>query len=94
MTLQFKDPLAILFNVSSLNIPTFKISKSKKGLFYQEGLNEALRDVMEHQISLRKSSKDNGWESYVDRSKKQKHKVVVLWENIRWLPYTGALLDI
>jgi len=60
MTLQFKDPLAILFNVSSLNIPTFKISKSKKGLFYQEGLNEALRDVMEHQISLRKSSKDNG----------------------------------
>jgi len=26
--------LTILFNVSSLNKPTFKISKSKKGLFY------------------------------------------------------------
>ena len=26
--------LTILFNVSSLNKPTFKISKSKEGLFY------------------------------------------------------------
>jgi len=37
----------------------FKISKSKKGLNYEEGLNKVLRDVVEHQISLRKSSKDN-----------------------------------
>jgi len=26
---------------------------------FQEGINKALRDVMEHHISLRKASKDN-----------------------------------
>jgi len=40
-------------------MPTFKISKSKKRFFYQEGVNKALSDVMEHQISLRKYSKYN-----------------------------------
>ena len=29
--------LCIFFNVSSLNMPSFKISKSEKGLFYQRG---------------------------------------------------------
>jgi len=51
--------LKILCKVSSLNMPTSKISKTKEGLFYQEGLIKTLRDVMEHQISLRKSSKDH-----------------------------------
>jgi len=32
--------------------------------------------------------------SYVDRFKKPKKKVVILWENIRWLLWTGALIDI
>ena len=45
----------IFFNVSSLNMPSFKISKSEKGLLYQEGINKALSDVKEHHISLRKA---------------------------------------
>jgi len=40
-------------------LPTVKISNSKKGLFYQEGLNKALSDWMDHNMSLRKASKDN-----------------------------------
>ena len=55
---------------------------------------KALSDVREHQISLRKSSKDNNidWVSYVVQ--KAKKKVVILWENIRWLLWTSALIDI
>jgi len=49
--------LSIWSDVSSLNMPTFKISKCKNDCL--EGLNKALSDVTEHQISLRKSSKDN-----------------------------------
>jgi len=37
----------------------FKISKSKKRFFYQEGLNKALSDVMKHQINLQKFSEYN-----------------------------------
>jgi len=37
-------------------MPSFKITKSKKRFFYQEGLNKALSNVMEHQISLPKFS--------------------------------------
>jgi len=73
---------------------TLKISKSTNGLFYQEGFNKTLSHLMEVQISLRKSSKDNDWVSYVDRSKMPKNKVVILWENNRWLLETGALVDI
>ena len=51
--------LCILFNVSSSNMPTFKINKSKKGLFYQEGIDKALSDVMEHHIVCRKLPKYN-----------------------------------
>jgi len=40
-------------------MPTFKISNSKKQFFYQEHLNEALSDVMEHYNGLRKFSKYN-----------------------------------
>jgi len=54
--------LSIWFNVFSLDMPTFKISKSKRGLFYQEDLNKALSDVMKHQISLRKPSKGNSFQ--------------------------------
>jgi len=43
-------------------MPTFKISKSKTLFVYQEGLNKALSDVMEHQISLRKFSEYNNIE--------------------------------
>ena len=59
-------------------------------------LNKEVSDVTEHQISLWKSSKDNSidWISYVDRFKEPKNKVVILWENIRWLLWTGALIDI
>jgi len=32
--------------------------------------------------------------SYVDRFKKPRKKVVILSENIRWLLWTGALVDI
>jgi len=58
----------------------------QKTIVYHEGLNKALSDMTEHQISLQTSSKDNNidWISYVDRSKKAK-KVVILWENIWWL---------
>jgi len=47
--------LSIFFNVSSLNMPTFKISKNEKGLFHLEGINKALSDVMEHHIQSVKS---------------------------------------
>jgi len=40
-------------------LSTVKISNSKKGLFYQEGLNKALCDCMDHNMSLRKASNDN-----------------------------------
>jgi len=52
----------------------------QKTIVYLEGLNKALGDVMEYQISLRKSSKDNNidWMSYVDRFKKPQKKVVIL----------------
>ena len=49
--------LSIWSDVSSLNMTTFKISKCKNDCL--EGLNKAVSDVTEHQISLRKSSKDN-----------------------------------
>jgi len=56
-------------------MPTLKITKNKND-FYQEGLNKALSDVMEHQISLRKFSE------YIIltgcRPKNPKNKVVVL----------------
>jgi len=62
-------------------------------IVYLKDLNKVLSDVTEHQISLQKSSKDDDidWMSYVDRFKKPKNKVAILWENIRW---TGALLNI
>ena len=43
-------------------------------IVHYEGLNKALSDVTEHQISLWKSSKDNNsdWTCYVDRFKNQK----------------------
>jgi len=53
------DPAVHIVNVFSIDIPTFKITKSKIRFFYQEGLHKALSDVMEHQISLRKFSEYN-----------------------------------
>jgi len=79
--------LSILFDFS-IDMPTFKISKSKKRFFYQEGVNKALSDVMEHQISLRKYSKYNNinWVSYVDiGSKTQKIRSWFCEINIWWL---------
>jgi len=35
-------------------MPSLKISRSEKGLFYQEGINKALSDVVEHHVSLPK----------------------------------------
>jgi len=50
-----------------------KLVNAKKTIVYQEGLNKALSDVTEHQISLRKSSKHNTVIlTYVDRFKNQK----------------------
>jgi len=59
--------LPILFNVSILNMPTFKVSQSKKNCFIKKGLNKALNDMMEHNASLQKASKDNNidWVAYV-----------------------------
>jgi len=66
MNWRFKGPLAyysvLLCSVLlcfSIDMPTFKISNSKKQFFYQEHLNEALSDVMEHYNGLRKFSKYN-----------------------------------
>jgi len=36
------------------NKPSFKKGRSEKGLFYQEGINKALSDMMEHHVNLRK----------------------------------------
>jgi len=62
----------MLFNVSRINMFTFKYSKRKKWLFYLEGIDKTLSDVMKHHVSLRKSSKYNDWVSYLNKYKKPK----------------------
>ena len=38
-------------------MPTFKCNKSKKGLFSENDLNQALKDIVENAMSLREASR-------------------------------------
>ena len=42
-----------------VNMPTFKKSKNKKGLFTKEELSLALKAVLENNSSIRKAAKEN-----------------------------------
>ena len=58
-----------------INMPTFKKSKNKKGLFTKEELSLALKAVLENNSSIRKAAKENNMDRttlsrYVREAKK------------------------